>query len=100
MEMGIEVRAGVHTGEVEFRYDDLVGLAVAIAKRVCDLAGSGEVYVSETVKGHLVGSGIALSLIGELMSLWESSTSGGCWSSRVDTPLALRRWRTLEGVPV
>jgi class 3 adenylate cyclase len=60
-EMGIEVRAGVHTGEVEFRYDDLVGLAVAIAKRVCDLAGSREVYVSETVKGRLVGSGIALS---------------------------------------
>lgn len=59
--MGLEVRAGVHTGEVEVRPDDVVGLAVSIAKRICDLAGPGEVFVSETVKGHLVGSGIALS---------------------------------------
>jgi class 3 adenylate cyclase len=59
--IGLEVRAGVHTGEVEMRPDDVVGLAVTIAKRICDLAGPGQVLVSETVKGHLVGSGIALS---------------------------------------
>jgi hypothetical protein len=58
---GLNVRAGVHTGEVEFRPDDVVGLAVSIAKRICDLAGPGEVLVSETVKGHIVGSGIAMS---------------------------------------
>jgi class 3 adenylate cyclase len=58
---GLNVRAGVHTGEVEFRQDDVVGLAVSIAKRICDLAGPGTVFVSETVKGHLVGSGIGLS---------------------------------------
>jgi class 3 adenylate cyclase len=59
--IGLEVRAGVHAGEVEMRHHDLAGLAVSIAKRICDLAGPGEVFVSETVKGHLVGSGIALS---------------------------------------
>ena len=56
--MGLGVRAGVHTGEVEVRPDDVVGLAVSIAKRICDLAGPGEVFVSEAVKALLVGSGI------------------------------------------
>ena len=59
--MGLEVRAGVHVGEVEVRPDDVVGLAVTIAKRICDLAGPGQVLVSEGVKGQLVGSGIATS---------------------------------------
>ncbi len=59
--MGLDVRAGVHTGEVEVRPDDVVGLAVSIAKRICDLAGPGEVFVSEAVKGLIVGSGIAMS---------------------------------------
>jgi class 3 adenylate cyclase/pimeloyl-ACP methyl ester carboxylesterase len=59
--MELEVRAGVHVGEVEVRPDDVVGLTVSIAKRICDLAGPGEVFVSEVVKGHLAGSGIALS---------------------------------------
>jgi class 3 adenylate cyclase len=54
--MGIEVRAGVHTGEVEVRTDDVVGLSVSIAKRVCDLAGSGEVLVSRPVTDLVVGS--------------------------------------------
>jgi class 3 adenylate cyclase len=58
--MGLEVRAGVHTGEVEVRSDDVVGVAVTIAKRICDLAGPGQVLVSEVVKFHLVGSGLAL----------------------------------------
>jgi len=59
--LGLDVRAGVHTGEVEVRPDDVVGLPVSIAKRVCDLAGAGEVFVSEAVKSHLVGSGIPVS---------------------------------------
>ena len=57
--MGLEVRAGVHTGEVEVRPDDVVGLAVSIAKRICDLAGPGEVFVSRTVSDLAAGSGIA-----------------------------------------
>jgi class 3 adenylate cyclase len=59
--MRLDVRAGVHVGEVEVRQDDVVGLPVSIAKRVCDLAGPGEVFVSEAVNVLVVGSGIALS---------------------------------------
>ncbi|MGH7665566.1 MAG: adenylate/guanylate cyclase domain-containing protein [Gemmatimonadaceae bacterium] len=59
--IGIDLRGGVHTGEVEVRPDDIVGLAVTIAKRICDLAHPGEVLVSEAVKLHLIGSGIATS---------------------------------------
>jgi len=57
----LEVRAGVHNGDVEVRPDDVVGLAVTISKRICDLAGPGELLVSEAVKSHLVGSGIVTS---------------------------------------
>ena len=64
-DIGLTLRAGVHTGEVEVRGDDIAGLAVTIAKRVCDLAGPGQVLVSETVRGHLVGAGIEFSDEGE-----------------------------------
>ena len=57
-DIGLELRAGIHTGEVEVRGDDTAGLAVTIAKRVCDLAGPGEVLVSDTVRINLLGSGI------------------------------------------
>ena len=63
--MGLEVRAGVHTGEVEVRRDDVVGLSVSIAKRVCDLAGPGEVLVSRPVTDLVVGSGIEFTERGE-----------------------------------
>jgi len=63
--MGLEVRAGVHAGEIEVRPDDVVGLPVAIAKRVCDLAGSGRVCVTEVVKLQVAGSGFDLEEQGE-----------------------------------
>jgi class 3 adenylate cyclase/pimeloyl-ACP methyl ester carboxylesterase len=63
--LGLELRAGVHTGEVEVRGDDIAGLAVTIAKRVCDLAGPDHVLVSETVRSLLVGSGIEFQGRGE-----------------------------------
>jgi class 3 adenylate cyclase/pimeloyl-ACP methyl ester carboxylesterase len=56
-DIGLELRAGVHTGEVEVRDDDVAGLAVTIAKRVCDLADSGQVLVSETVRTNMLGAG-------------------------------------------
>jgi class 3 adenylate cyclase len=56
--LGLELRAGVHTGEVELRGSDIAGIAVTIASRVCDLAGPGEVLVTRTVTDHLVGSDI------------------------------------------
>jgi class 3 adenylate cyclase len=57
-DIGLELRAGVHTGEVEVRGDDIGGLGVTIAKRVCDLARPGEVLVSFAVAGVVAGSGI------------------------------------------
>jgi class 3 adenylate cyclase/predicted alpha/beta hydrolase len=55
---GIELRAGVHTGEVEKIGDDVGGLAVHLGARVGALAGPGEVLASQTVKDLVVGSGI------------------------------------------
>jgi class 3 adenylate cyclase len=63
--IGLDLRAGVHTGEVEVRGDDIAGLAVTIAKRVCDLAGPGQVLVSETVRSMMVGTGINFQDEGE-----------------------------------
>ena len=57
-ELGIELRAGVHTGECEAIGDDLGGLAVHIGARVGALAAPGEVVVSNTVKELVVGSGM------------------------------------------
>jgi class 3 adenylate cyclase len=54
----LQIRAGVHTGEVEVRGADLGGLAVHIAARVAALAGDGEVLVSSTVKDLLAGSSV------------------------------------------
>jgi class 3 adenylate cyclase len=56
--LGIEVRAGLHTGEVEIRGDDIGGIAVHIGARVSALAGANEVYVSSTLKDLVIGSGL------------------------------------------
>lgn len=56
--LGIEIRAGLHSGEVELRDGDVAGIAVHIAARVMALAGPGRVLVSGTVKDLVVGSGI------------------------------------------
>jgi len=56
--LGINVRAGLHTGECEVMGDDLGGLAVHIAARVAAQAGPGEVLVSSTVKDLVAGSGL------------------------------------------
>jgi len=53
--LGIEVRVGMHTGECELIGDDVGGMAVHIASRVCGLADGGEVLVSGTVFGTVVG---------------------------------------------
>jgi class 3 adenylate cyclase len=57
--LGIEVRAGIHTGEVDFVKNDIRGIAVHIASRVADLANGGDVVVSRTVKDLVAGSGIS-----------------------------------------
>jgi class 3 adenylate cyclase len=58
---GIAIRAGVHTGEVELRGDDVAGIGVHIAARVAALAGSGELLASRTVKDLVAGSGYAFA---------------------------------------
>lgn len=54
--LGMEVRSGIHTGEMEFRGEDVAGVAVHIAARISSLAGASETLVSRTVKDLLAGS--------------------------------------------
>ncbi len=63
--LGVEIRAGAHTGEVELRGDDIGGVAVHIAARVMSLAGPGEILVSRTVTDLVAGSGIHFEDRGE-----------------------------------
>ncbi|MDP9302063.1 MAG: adenylate/guanylate cyclase domain-containing protein, partial [Actinomycetota bacterium] len=63
--LGIEVRAGLHTGEIELDGDDVRGLAVAIGARVGAAAGPSEVLVSRTVKDLVAGSGLTFEDAGE-----------------------------------
>lgn len=57
--LGIEIRAGLHTGEVELRGDDVGGIGVHIGARVAAKAAAGEVWVSRTVKDLVAGSGLS-----------------------------------------
>jgi class 3 adenylate cyclase len=57
-ELGLEVRAGVHTGECELLEGKVAGIAVSIGARVAAQAQPGEVLVSSTVKDLVAGSGI------------------------------------------
>jgi class 3 adenylate cyclase len=63
--IGLEVRIGLHTGEVETIDNKVGGIAVSIGARVASHARSGEVLVSQTVKDLVVGSGIAFEDAGE-----------------------------------
>ena len=54
--LGLDIRAGLHTGEIERRADDISGLAVHLASRVQSVAGPGEVVVSRTVVDLTIGS--------------------------------------------
>jgi len=56
--LGIQVRAGLHTGEVELDGDDVAGIGVAIGARVGAKADPSEVLVSQTVKDLTAGSGL------------------------------------------
>jgi class 3 adenylate cyclase len=56
--LGIEVRAGLHTGECEVRGDDIGGIAVHIGARVSALAGPSDVLVSSTLRDLVIGSGL------------------------------------------
>jgi len=64
-DLGLELRAGLHTGEVERSRDDVAGLAVALAARITSLAGAGEILVSRTVKDLVIGSELTFTDHGE-----------------------------------
>jgi class 3 adenylate cyclase len=63
--VGIEIRAGLHTGEIELDGDDVAGIAVSIGARIGALAGPSEVLVSRTVKDLTAGSGLSFTDAGE-----------------------------------
>jgi pimeloyl-ACP methyl ester carboxylesterase len=65
LELGMEIRAGCHTGEIELAGGDVRGIAVHIGARVSALAGPSEVLVSSTVKDLVAGSGLAFEDAGE-----------------------------------
>jgi class 3 adenylate cyclase len=63
--LGLELRAGLHTGEVERRGEDIGGIAVHIGQRVAAAAGAGEVLVSSTVRDLVAGSQLEFDDIGQ-----------------------------------
>jgi pimeloyl-ACP methyl ester carboxylesterase/class 3 adenylate cyclase len=64
-QVGLDIRCGIHTGEVELRGTDVGGIAIHIGARVVEQAQSGEVLVSRTVTDLVAGSGIRFSERGE-----------------------------------
>ncbi|MGE5226605.1 MAG: alpha/beta fold hydrolase [Planctomycetaceae bacterium] len=63
--LGIQLRAGVHTGEIELAEDDVRGIAIHIGARVMSLAAPSEIFVSSTVKDLVAGSGLSFEYAGE-----------------------------------
>jgi class 3 adenylate cyclase len=59
--LGLQLRAGIHTGEIERRGDDVAGIAVHLGARLSDLAAPGEVLVSGTVKDLVLGSELSFT---------------------------------------
>ncbi len=59
--LGLEVRAGMHTGECHLKGDDLSGIAIHMGARIADLGEPGEVLVSGTVKDLVAGAGITFA---------------------------------------
>jgi class 3 adenylate cyclase len=64
-QIGMDVRVGIHTGEVERRRTELAGIAVHLACRVCETAQPGEVLVTRTVVDLVAGSGATFEDRGE-----------------------------------
>jgi class 3 adenylate cyclase len=63
--MGIEIRAGLHTGECDITDGKVAGLTVVIGSRIASLAGASEVLVSRTVRDLVAGSGVLFEDRGE-----------------------------------
>jgi class 3 adenylate cyclase/pimeloyl-ACP methyl ester carboxylesterase len=63
--LGLQIRAGLHTGEITFEGSDISGIAVAIGARVGAAAGPSDVLVTSTVKDLVAGSGLTFEDVGE-----------------------------------
>ena len=63
--LGVRIRLGLHTGECEIMGDGIGGMAVHIAARVCALADAGEILVSGTTYGTVIGSGLEFEYRGD-----------------------------------
>ena len=74
-QLGVQIRAGLHTGEIEPRSDDVSGIAVHLAQRVQGRAGPGEILVSRTVVDLVAGSDLRFEDRGE----YESKGVPGSW---------------------
>jgi class 3 adenylate cyclase len=92
--LGIQVRAGLHTGEVERSEADVLGIAIHLAARIMDTASAGEVVISRTVKDLIAGSGIEFDDAGE-HSLKGSRRSGN-YSKSGQLPDSLRTREVIE----
>jgi class 3 adenylate cyclase len=86
-ELGLELRAGVHTGECELHEGKVAGLAVSVGSRVAGAADAGEVLVSQTVKDLVAGTGVVLDDRGER----ELKGVPGCWRLYAATEVAASR---------
>jgi len=64
-ELGLDLRTGLHTGEVERGDDDVAGLAVHLSARIVSLAQPGEILVSRTVRDLVIGSELTFTDRGE-----------------------------------
>src|ERR1700740_3256888 len=80
--LGIDVRAALHTGECEWRGDDIGGIGVHIGARVSALAGPNEVLVSSTLRDLVIGSGLEFESAA-LTSLRACPANGACSRSRL-----------------
>jgi class 3 adenylate cyclase len=75
-DLGIDIRAGLHVGEVDLRGSDISGIAVHVASRICDIADSGCVLASQTLVDLVAGSGLVFEDAGTHML----RGVGGEWS--------------------
>jgi class 3 adenylate cyclase len=80
-ELGLQVRNGLHCGEVELMGDDIGGIAVHVAARVCTAAEPGEVLVTSTVKDLVAGSAVSFTDRGE-PTLKGVDRPWHCWAVR------------------
>jgi YVTN family beta-propeller protein len=91
-ELGLDVRAGLHIGEVDLSGEKVSGIAVTIAARVCALAGPGQVLVSATIAQMAAGSGLEFHEIGPrdlkgVPGTWQLNTLNAVDGTALDVPL-------------